>query len=131
MHTCRSRIINLQKLQDHLQDVINHTATHHPFVNKPTTQHSIVMKEQKREGLSSVLTSHCTSCNTDFNLTTSQKVKGISGMPYWESNLAAVWGQMSTGGGHTTLTETMAVLGIPTMTKKSFMAAEKRIGEWW
>ena len=45
--------------------------------------------------------------------------------------MAAVWGQMSTGGGHATLTETMAVLGIPTMTKKSFMAAEKRIGEWW
>ena len=27
----------------------------------------------------------------------------------WESNLAAVWGQLSTGGGHAPLTETMAV----------------------
>ena len=72
------------------------------------------MKEQKREGLFSVLT----SCNTDFHLTTSRKVKGLSGRPYWESTLAAVWGQMSTGGGHATLTETMAILGIPNMTKK-------------
>ena len=54
-----------------------------------------------------------------------------TGHPYWENNLAAVWGQMSTGGGHTTLQETMSVLSLPTMTKKSFMAAEKRIGEWW
>ena len=46
-------------------------------------------------------------------------MKGISGKPTWESNLAVVWGQMSTGGGHTTLTEAMAAIGIPTMTKKS------------
>ena len=30
---------------------------------------------------------------------------------------SAVWGQMSTGGGHTTLTETMAILGIPTVNR--------------
>jgi len=38
---------------------------------------------------------------------------------------------MSTGGGHAPLQESMAALGIPTMTKRSFVAAEKRIGEWW
>ena len=38
---------------------------------------------------------------------------------------------MSTGGGHALLQESMAALGIPTMTKPSFVAAEKRIGEWW
>ena len=32
-------------------------------------------------------------------------------------NLAAVWGQMSTGGGHTQLQETMSVLGVPVMVK--------------
>jgi len=107
-------------LQDHVQDVTYHVVACHPSVNKQSTQHSIVMKEQNREGLSSVLTSHCTSCY----LVTLRKVKGLSGRPYWESNLAVVWGQMSTGGGHATLTE-MAILEIPTMTKKSFMAAEK------
>ena len=49
----------------------------------------------------------------------------------WESNLAAVWAQMVTGGGHATLQETMSVLGVPTMTKKTFMATERDIGEWW
>ena len=38
---------------------------------------------------------------------------------------------MSTGGSHTTLQETMSVIGLPTMTKKSFTATERRIGEWW
>ena len=38
---------------------------------------------------------------------------------------------MSTGGGHAPLEESMAVLGVPTMTKRSFIAAEKRIGTWW
>ena len=38
---------------------------------------------------------------------------------------------MATGGRHAPLTETMSVLGIPCMTKKSFMSTEKAIGEWW
>ena len=55
----------------------------------------------------------------------------MSGGRYWECNLAAVWGQMVTGGGHAPLTESMAVLGIPSLTKKAFMTIEKRIGQWW
>jgi len=38
---------------------------------------------------------------------------------------------MATRGGHAPLTESMAVLGVPSLSKKSFMAIEKRIGEWW
>ena len=38
---------------------------------------------------------------------------------------------MATGGGHAPLTESMAILGIPSLTKKSFMSIEKRIGQWW
>ena len=30
----------------------------------------------------------------------------------WKSNLAAVWGQMTTGGGHSKLQKTMGVLGV-------------------
>ena len=39
--------------------------------------------------------------------------------------MAAVWGQMSTGGGHAPLTETVSVLGVPVLTKKSFMATRR------
>ena len=49
----------------------------------------------------------------------------------WECNLAAVWGQMATGGGHASLTNSMSVLGVPVMSKGSFTPTEADIGEWW
>ena len=47
----------------------------------------------------------------------------------WECNLAAVWGQMSTGGGHSQLEETMSIVEVPVMTRSSFIDMEKVIGE--
>ena len=38
---------------------------------------------------------------------------------------------MTTGGGHSHLEESMGVLGIPVMTKPSFISTERSIGEWW
>ena len=41
-------------------------------------------------------------------------------------------GQMCSGGGHVHLKETASVLGIPTMTKKPFVAAESATNKcWW
>ena len=50
---------------------------------------------------------------------------GGGGDQWWECNLAAVWGQMSTGGDQGPLAEMTSVLGVPVMTKRSFMATEK------
>ena len=41
--------------------------------------------------------------------------------------MAAIWGEMSTGGGQAPLAEMMSVLGVPVMTKRSFMATEKAL----
>ncbi len=49
----------------------------------------------------------------------------------WECTLAVVWDQMTTGGGHSHLEESMGVLGIPVMTKPSIISTERSIGEWW
>ena len=38
---------------------------------------------------------------------------------------------MSTGSGHSQLQESMSVLGVPVMTKKSFIDTERSIGEMW
>ena len=59
------------------------------------------------------------------------KVSGTEGNPIWECNLAAVWGQMVTGGGHSQLQESLSVIGVPLMTKKNFIHTERIIGEWW
>ena len=42
----------------------------------------------------------------------------------------AVWGQM-VGGGFSPLQESMSILGVPVMTKKSFMATERALGRCW
>ena len=42
-----------------------------------------------------------------------------------------MWGQMSTGGSHSQLEETMSTVGIPVMTKSSFIDTERDIGEMW
>ena len=55
----------------------------------------------------------------------------MNGGQYWEANLAAVWGQMVTGNGHEPLSEVTAVMGVPTMTKASFVHSEHHIGGWW
>lgn len=65
-----------------------------------------------------------------IKLETSNKVKGPRGYNRWECNLAAVWGQVSTGGGHTPLMETMSVLGVPVMTKGNYASTERGLGEW-
>ena len=38
---------------------------------------------------------------------------------------------MATGNGHSPLSEAMAVMSVPTMTKASFVSTERHIGEWW
>jgi hypothetical protein len=58
-------------------------------------------------------------------------VKGLNGYKRWENNLAAVWDQMSTGSGHNHLQDTMSVLGVPVMSKTTFIQTERDIGELW
>ena len=66
----------------------------------------------------------------NFFATTSKISRKNKGQ-YWETNVAAAWGQMATGNGHSPLSEAMAVMGLLTMTKASFVSTERHIGEWW
>ena len=86
---------------------------------------------EKRDGLASILSSSCSKCGHKISFATSKKVKGPRYISRWESNLAAVWGQMVTGGGYASLSNTMSVLGVPVMSKGSFTPTQSDIGEWW
>ena len=127
-----SRIINFSKLKDHLHEITQHASTCLACTeNALTADQAIVFAgEHNREGFASILSSRCAGCNAIFSFATSSRTQGITGVEYWECNLAAVWGQMATGGRHAPLTESMAVMGINVMTKKAFLDAEKRIDEW-
>ncbi len=116
------RIINIDKLQQYTNDLTLHSAG---------CGGSIVLKGEKRHGLASILTGQCSTCWHTITFETSPKVKGPKQYCRWECNLAAVWGQMGTGGGHSHLEETMSVLGVPVMTPVSFINTERDIGLWW
>ena len=89
------------------------------------------MNGETRDGLASILSGECSVCRHTITLATSRKVKGPRGYNQWECNLAAVWGQMATVGGHSQLGEAMSIIGVPVMTKTAFVYTERVIGEWW
>lgn len=112
----------MEKLQESISILTAHAAKCGP---------DIVLEGEKRDGLASIISAKCLKCREIFCLETSQKIKGPNGYLRWECNLAAVWGQMCTGGGHTKLQGSMATLGIPVMSKNSFTTTEQGIGQWW
>ena len=116
-----SRIINIEKLNKYINDLTVH-------VSKCGGTTSLA--GEKRYGLASILSSRCT-CGYEIILESSNKVKGPLGYTRWECNLGAVWGQMTTGGGHSPLQETMSVLGIAVMNKPCFQKTENDTGKWW
>ena len=70
-------------------------------------------------------------CGENISFATSSKVDIPSSRKYWSCNVAAVWGQMATGGSFNHLEESMGILGVPVMSKQSFIKTEQTIGKWW
>lgn len=116
-----SHIVNMDRLASFIADV----STHSQSCSLGTV---FLAGESYRGGLASILTAKCTGCRAQLAFPTSPRVTTIGGA---RSNLAAVWGQMATGGGHAPLEEAMSILGIPVMTKKTFVATEKEISQQW
>ena len=117
-----SRIINLLKLQQYIDYLTRHGTR---------CTGTVTLSGELRDGLASVINTECTTCDHTIVLETTEKVKGPRDYKRWECNLAAVWGQMVTGGGHSHLEETMIVVGVPAPANKTFVQTERDIGEWW
>ena len=107
------RIINLNNLQNFIGEISSHSSN---------CGDEMMLVGESRDGLASILTAQCNSCQMVTDFPTSSKVCGPTGNRRWKCNLDAVWGQMGIGGG---LQESMAVLGVPTMTIKTFQSTEK------
>ena len=127
-----SRIINLQKLAEFINIMSEHLlscdeARAAVLENKP----AVTIEGESKMGLASILGIKCSGCNKIMSLRSANKVKCAKGSRKWECNIAAVWGQMATGGGHNKLKETLSILGVPSMSQKSFIETERDIGEWW
>ena len=107
------RIINIQKLQQYIGQLTAHTTK---------CGGSVVISGGSRDGLASILSTKYSVCGHTIALETAQKVVGPDEYRRWECNLAAVWGQIATSGGHSQLEETMSVLGGPCYVKKQLHA---------
>ena len=121
----RTRIMNISQLEQYINELTCHAAKCEKSAG------NVALVGERKDGLASIIRTECSGCGHVVKLETSTKVAGPSGCNRWEVNLAAVWGQMCTGGGHSTLQESLAYLGVPVMTKKSFTATERTIGKWW
>ena len=119
-----SRIIDLEKLAPFIAEVSSHSQSCQ--LGKVS-----LTGETYRGSLASILSAKCSGCRMEIAFPTSSRVGSLNGSRRWECNVAAVWGEMVTGGGHVPLSEAMSVLGVPIMTKKSFISIEKEIGKEW
>ena len=125
-----SRIVNLRNLGDAIHQISAHAATCQRSTSKALGFDEAVslVGEKQRNGLASVLTARCNGCGEEIPIPTSSKIACSNGSKHWECNIAAVWGQMSTGGGFAPLRETMSSLGVPVMSKKTFINTEGSLG---
>jgi len=90
----------------------------------------IILSGEKHKGLASILSWKYVNCRHELSFPTSTKVSDPIGNR-WATNLAAVWSQMATGGGFNSLQESMSILGVQVMSKRSFIQTEQQIGREW
>ena len=88
--------------------------------------------EVYHEGMASIFEVSCDSCEEKFTMETSTKIAGSKEInKRYSVNVEAVWGQMVTGGGQRKLNEMMASMGIPGMSKGTFIQIETQISTKW
>ena len=104
-----ARIINMECLSRYVQDITFHAARCESSIDMAHAGHPPIVLEGElhRDGLASIVCARCEDCHAFIQLETSRKIAGRGGRQRWKINLAGVWGQMSTGGGHNTLEVTM------------------------
>ena len=125
-----SRIINIGLLNEHLKEIAAHAATCQSYQSKVESlslDDTMLIGEAAHHGMASILAYKCSGCGENISFATSSKVDILSNGKYWTCNVAAVWGQMATGGGFNHLEEPMSILGVPVMSKQSFITTEKQL----
>lgn len=88
-------------------------------------------QEIERKGLGCVIQFRCDGSNMTLAVETQPKSKGPGGQLRHSINIAAVWGFMAMGGGHSNMKEILWVLNIPSPDKNTFKKIEEQIGSVW
>ena len=115
-----SRIVDVQHLNQSVQEVSDHAAN---------CGGQCVITKEVRAGLATRFTITCNKCHRVFTLNTSDKTTTPNG-DRWLVNVMAVLGTMSTGGGSAQLTTVLSTMGIPSMSKGTFVTTERLLGDF-
>lgn len=100
------RIINVQLLSRHIDNLTQHVATCSACQRVAQSSDSItIVGEKDHNGLASIMDCKFKGCGQELTFATSTKTTGLTGKMFWTNNLAAVWGQMTVGGGFNSLEE--------------------------
>ena len=89
----------------------------------------VLDRETRQAGLASVLTVKYIKCGSKFRIESSKRVKAADGRQRWVMNVAAVLGQMATGGGATSLTCSVTPMNVRRMPKKLYTATERFLSD--
>ena len=93
-----SRIINIQLLSRHIEDVTQHVATCSAcHMVAQSSDVLTIFGEKDRKGVASIMGCRFKGCGQELTFNTSTKTTGLTGNVFWTNNLAAVWGQMTVG----------------------------------
>ena len=111
--------MNLDNLSDYIQLTTAHAAT--------CGGKCYLEKETFRAGLACIFQARCTKCNNTFHIKTSPRSTLASKKKVWNVNVGAVLGQMATGGGVAQLQQTMATVGVPSISKPTFISTERYV----
>ena len=127
-----NRIVNLNNLSQYVGEITKHAAIcaiEHP--NADSSKFVKLICETKVHGLASVLVAQCQVCQKQFSLSTSETVECDDGDHRFDVNVRAVWAEMVTGGGSTSLNERMGTMGIGQISAHSFKQIEDQVSKWW
>ena len=114
------RIVNIAELAKAVYELTAHSAT---------CGGACFIEGETNAGLAVVFSAACSKCGAHYSVGSSHQITTNDGKRRWGVNMAAVLGQMSTGGGHTRLNSTLATFNIPGMSKRMFSCTEQFLGD--
>ena len=88
-----------------------------------------VLDGEMHAGLASILSVKCLKCGTKFQINSSKRVKTADGHQRWVVDVAAVLGQMATGGGASSLTCSVTPMNVPGMPKRLYSTTERLLSD--
>ena len=112
-----SRIMNMGELSKAVKELTSHSAQCGGYF--------VLEGELSHIGLAVVLLAKCSKCQVEFTINSSRRITNSTNCSKkWHINLAAVLGQMSSGGGNARLEHILTTMGIPSMRKELFQRTE-------